>query len=194
MSISLRNEQSPVIRRDLYFEDRLGEFIYKMMKNSPLHDFFLYCGNTLKKRMPESMWLEESSKLPNFWLYSTAFLFHLVFLLFVIVLGVQAYRSSIHDTFVSLSSDSGDCSTVPRSVSGQYAATINGYWSSQPGFSFNYSSYTVSLDNYARKCDYWCQYCVSDFLLFCRGCVDISKSAVRCGAKLEWLGDQRCTP
>ena len=44
------------VRADRFFEDRLGEWIYKIIKRSFLHDFFLYVSNMLKRRMPESMY------------------------------------------------------------------------------------------------------------------------------------------
>jgi hypothetical protein len=141
----------PVKRRDKFFEDRLGEFIYKSLKKSRFHEFSLYVGNLLRKRMPESMWLEESTRLPAFWLFTSAILFHMFFLGLVIYLGYESYKSATEDTFVSLSQSSGDCTEVSRSVSGQYTATIKGQWSSQPGYSFNYTSYVVSLDNFNRE-------------------------------------------
>ena len=143
--------QGPVARRDKFFEDRFGEFIYKCLKNSRFHELSLYIGNLLRKRMPESMWLEESTRLPPFWLFFSAILFHLFFFVLVIYLGWTSYYAATNDTFVSLSQDSGDCIEVSRSVSGQYTATIKGQWSSQVGYSYNYTSYVVSLDNFNRK-------------------------------------------
>ena len=147
----MADDGAPVIRRDKFFEDRLGEFIYKQIKASRFHEFSLYVGNLLRKRMPESMWLEESTKLPAFWLFSSAILFHVVFVVLVIWLGYDSYVSSTMDTFVSLSPDSGECLEVSRSVSGQYTATIKGQWSSQVGYSYNYTSYVVTLDNFNRE-------------------------------------------
>ena len=148
-----------VIRKDKYFEDRLGEFIAKKLKALGLNDFSLYVGNLLRKRMPESMWLEESTKLPAFWLFSSAILFHIVFAVLIMYLGYTSYTSSTSDTFVSLSSESGDCKNVARAVSGQFSATINGQWSSQLGYSYNYTSYAVLLDNFNRKCCIHCVMC-----------------------------------
>lgn len=146
-------DSAPVARRDKYFEDRLGEFVYKQLKNSRFHDLSLYIGNLLRKRMPESMWLEESTKLPAFWLFTSAILFHLFFVVALIYLGYTSYITSLSDSYISLSDQSGDCSDVSRSVSGEYTATIKGQWSSQIGFSYNYTSYVVSLDNFNRKYD-----------------------------------------
>jgi hypothetical protein len=139
------------IRQQKFIEDRVGESFYKTLKRSPFHDAAMYVATTLKKRMPESMWLEESTKMPSFWLYLSATLFHIVLVSFIVYFGFTTFFLARKDTFVSLSQDSGECILVPRSVSGDYSATYQGVWSSDPKFTYNYSSYVTTLDNFNRK-------------------------------------------
>ena len=93
-------------------------------------------------------WLEESTKLPFFWLYFSAIMFHLIFVIVLLYVGATSWRRAQRDTFISLKSDSGICTEVSRSVSALYSATVDGYWSSQPGFRYNQTSYFMQMEDF----------------------------------------------
>jgi hypothetical protein len=59
---------------------------------------------------------------------------------------IAGYSTSRSSPFVSLQDGRG-CSSVAKSFSGQYLASIDGYWEGQNGFSYNLALYQFSFNN-----------------------------------------------
>ena len=96
-------------------------------------------------------WFEDTSRLPTFWLFVVSFLFNALIYGYVLYSFQKIYQQQLTDSFVSLEESSGICNAVPKSVSGSFPASYDGYWKSDPQFSYNYSAYVVNLDDYSCK-------------------------------------------
>jgi hypothetical protein len=80
-------------------------------------------------------------------------MFHVIFVVVLLYVGVTSWKRAQKDTFISLKDDSGVCTEVSRSVSALYSATVDGYWSSQSGFRYNQTSYFMQIEDFIGGLD-----------------------------------------
>jgi hypothetical protein len=86
--------------------------------------------------------------LPSFHAFTLgSFIYTISIAAFVtfIVVGYLQDRSS---RFLALTSDSGECKPVPKTVSGQFLADVNGEWEGSDKFIYSKAIYRFTLPNY----------------------------------------------
>jgi len=86
--------------------------------------------NTFDKMIPESMLVKDFKDLPSFPMYLAAAIFNLVWWAVFLYFIITAYQSGVTDTYISFDEESGDCSEVPFTVTGNYLADSSGHWES----------------------------------------------------------------
>ena len=106
--------------------------------------------NTFDKGLPESLWLRQFTDLPPFYLYFAAGLFNLAFWTVFFFFVVRTYDSGVHDSYISLDPDSGDCKEVPRVFTGSYLGDTAGHWDTDDRFDVDQSLYKADFLGYQR--------------------------------------------
>eukprot|EP01035_Chromulina_nebulosa_P017424 gene17424-22976_t len=118
-----------------------------------------------KHLLPDSPWVEIAD-MPYIWMY---FLFICFYGGMLSVLGYflySQYELNRTQTFISLQNNAGVCDNqpslgtcceVPLTVTGDYLADTNGYWSTEPQFSYVNSAYGVTLAGVTYSNQQWTQ-------------------------------------
>lgn len=138
---------------ELCIEDRFANWVFEVLRSCIPLGLLNACCNQVREHVPGSVWIKgDLNKIPTFWVYVISIGTPGGFALVMLVLGYISFQSARTQTFISLDS-TGDCTVVPRSVTGTYLASIGssgleGYWSSSPSFSFNTSAFRLTLTSF----------------------------------------------
>ena len=81
-------------------------------------------------------------------MYSFGFIAYLAAIGVFVYFTYTSYNDAIKQAYISLTTDGGDCSSVPISITGTYYADVNGNWVGSPDFQYSSSLYSVSLSNF----------------------------------------------
>ncbi len=88
----------------------------------------------------------------SFFLYIDLYFFgtvaHLLAMLLFIYFVYNNYSQAVSEAYISLTTDGGDCNTVPISITGTYLADYNGNWAGTPEYEESLALYQLSFSNF----------------------------------------------
>jgi hypothetical protein len=87
--------------------------------------------------------------LPSFHAFTLGSFIYTISLASFVTFIVFGYLQDRSSKFLAVTSDSGECVSVPKTVSGQFLADVNGEWEGSEDFTYSKAIYRFNLPNYA---------------------------------------------
>jgi hypothetical protein len=112
--------------------------------------------NVYRANVPETIWFEDVGMLPHFTRNLAIFCYNLSYICIFIYFVISAYSDNRKTYFISLEADAGECEEIGRPTTGQFligtGVNFSSYaYETAPDFTYNTSSYMLTLDSYQSK-------------------------------------------
>jgi hypothetical protein len=133
---------------------RLEGIVYRLRRGvlfskSFINNFFAVLYAILKDLFYDNLPSDDIRDLPSIHVFTLGSLIYFISFSAFIVFIVIGYISTRNSKFLAVSTDSGECVPVPKTVSGTFLADINGEWEGSDSFIYSRGIYSFTMPNYA---------------------------------------------
>lgn len=114
-------------------------------KEEEKESFKEYISRILGNAFVDNLPFQAIAELPKIYMYTFGMICQILILLCFVYFIVLVYRQGVEQKFMSLSTDSGDCNSIIKYVSGDYTADENGIWVGSDGYDYSRAIYEMDL-------------------------------------------------